>query len=218
MSAHARWRDPSSATRLGLCIAAAVAAASLASGETRRYDVRDRDSRLGVHVGRAGLLKLFGHDHWIEARSFTGWVHWSEEEAQSSEFHLEIDAGSLDVADEASSDDDRREVQSTMESRALGLPESRVIRFDSTEVRIDERDDGSYRLRVTGTLALRGVEARVEVPLALELAGGRLVARGSVEIDGRDWGVPQIAAAGGSVKTKNELRIDFELVAIAPVP
>jgi hypothetical protein len=35
-----------------------------------------------------------------------------------------------------------------------------------------------------------------------------------MELDSKNWGVPQISAVGGSVKTKGELQLDFEIVAV----
>jgi hypothetical protein len=35
-----------------------------------------------------------------------------------------------------------------------------------------------------------------------------------MELDGRTWAVPQIAAVGGSVKTKEELQLAFEIAAV----
>jgi hypothetical protein len=34
-----------------------------------------------------------------------------------------------------------------------------------------------------------------------------------MELESQNWGVPQISAVGGSVKTKEELRLAFEIAA-----
>jgi len=34
-----------------------------------------------------------------------------------------------------------------------------------------------------------------------------------MELESQNWGVPQISAVGGSVKTKEELQLTFEIVA-----
>jgi polyisoprenoid-binding protein YceI len=69
-------------------------------------------------------------------------------------------------------------------------------------------------LKLRGTLSLRGVTKPVEVPVALEVAGDRLTAKGEMELQSGDWGVPQISAVGGSVKTKQELKLAYEIVAV----
>ena len=50
--------------------------------------------------------------------------------------------------------------------------------------------------------------------MTLEVGEGRLTAKGEMELDAKNWGVPQISAAGGSVKTKDELKLTYEIVAV----
>jgi len=178
------------------------------------YRVVTEESRMTVHVGTAGLFKVFGHEHNIQVKGIAGRVEWNPEAPASSRFTLEVDASSLTVADEELSEKDRAQVQSDMETKALALPQNPKIIFVSTEVRVEKSEGASRRLKLRGTLSLRGVTKPVEVPLTLEVAEGRLTAKGEMELDGKNWGVPQIAAVGGSVKTKEELQLAFEIVAV----
>jgi polyisoprenoid-binding protein YceI len=192
-----------------LSFALAVSAAV----EPAAYKVVAAESRMTVHVGTAGLFKVFGHEHNIEAKGITGSVDWDPDAPASSRFVLEIDAASFVVADEELSEEDRAQVQSDMESKALALSENPKIVFQSTEVVAEKSEGTSQRLKIRGTLSLRGVTKPVEVPVTLALAEGRLTAKGEMELDGKTWGVPQISAAGGSVKTKEELKLTYEIVA-----
>jgi polyisoprenoid-binding protein YceI len=167
-----------------------------------------------VEVGRAGLFKMFGHDHHIEVRSFTGSIDWNAERPEESSFRLEVDAASLTVADEGLSEDDRGQVQSDMEKQALALAENPTIVFQSTEVRRKKSDGATQRLEIAGTLALRGVSGRIEVPASITADGGRLRIAGEIELDAGNWGVPQISAMGGSIKTSEKLNLSFDLVAV----
>ena len=178
------------------------------------YRVVTEESRMTVHVGTAGLFKVFGHEHNIQVKGIAGRVEWNPEAPASSRFTLEVDASSLTVADEELSEKDRAQVQSDMETKALALPQNPKIIFVSTEVRVEKSEGASRRLKLRGTLSLRGVTKPVEVPLTLEVAEGRLTAKGEMELDGKNWGVPQIAAVGGSVKTKEELQLAVEIVAV----
>jgi len=177
------------------------------------YTVDASESRLVVEVGRAGFLKLFGHDHRIRVERFTGEVAWDAEAPERSRFSLDVDAASLVVADEEVSEADRAQIQSDMEAKALDLPGHPRITFTSSSVERSGSGEGVERLKVTGTLALRGVEKRLTVPLEVRVEEGRVVARGEVELESDAWGVPQVSAAGGSVKTSKELGVSFEIVA-----
>ncbi|HEY7817779.1 MAG TPA: YceI family protein [Vicinamibacteria bacterium] len=178
------------------------------------YKVAADQSRMTVHVGTAGLFKMFGHDHNIEVKGIAGSVDWDPEAPSSSRVVLEIEAASLTVADEELSEEDRAQVQSDMESKALALPENSKIVFQSTEVQVEKSEGASHRLKLRGTLSLRGVTKPVEVPVTVEASEGRLSAKGEMELDSKFWGVPQISAAGGSVKTKEELKLAYEIVAL----
>lgn len=177
------------------------------------YRVVAEKSRMTVHVGTAGLFKMFGHEHQIEVRRIEGRVDWDAEAPASSRFVLEIDASSLTVADEELSEKDRAQVQSDMETKALALSENPRIVFESTEVKVEKTGGTNRRLTLRGTLSLRGMTKPVEVPLTLDVAEDRLTAKGEMELDSKTWSVPQITAVGGSVKTKQELKISFEVVA-----
>jgi polyisoprenoid-binding protein YceI len=185
-----------------------------APAEPDVYKVAAEESRMTVQVGTAGLFKMFGHEHEIAVRGLSGEVAWDSEAPVRSRFVLAIDAASLSVADEALSEEDRAQVQSEMEAKALALPQNPRIVFESTEVRVEKVEGDRRHLKLRGTLSLRGVSKPLEVPLRLEFAEGRVTAKGEMELESKDWGVPQIAAIGGSVKTKQDLGIAFEIVAV----
>ena len=210
--------------RLGavFLLVAACASMSSTSGTSRAqlqtYRVVAEESRFDVHVGRSGLFKMFGHDHVIRVGSFTGTVVWESAEPEAARFVLEVDAASLFVAEveDGLSEDDRATVQDTMETEALAVAEHATISFKSTRVEIRRSDSGEHRLEITGELALRGVRRELDVPMTLSFDGERdiLIARGKFELDSKEWGVPQISVLGGSVKTKTELGLEFEIVAV----
>lgn len=179
------------------------------------YDVVVEGSEIVIEVGRAGLFKMFGHDHRIRARDFEGRVEWNAADPTASRFQLEVDASSLYVADEDVSEEDREAIQADMESKALSVDEHATIVFESTRVVVDRAREGKdYRLEVRGTLTLRGVAREIEVPLVANVSQDRFTAAGELELPSDEWGVPQISVAGGTVKTKKELPIQFTLVAV----
>lgn len=200
--------------RLWLSTALLLLVASEARPQ-RTYRVDAEGSRILVDVGSAGLFGVFGHDHTIRADRFRGEVQWNEARPERSRFTLEVDAASLTVADEDVSAEDRAQIQSDMESKALDLPERSEITFTSTAVEVRSSKNGVHRLNVTGTFSLRGVSRPLEVPFTLEVSADRLVAEGELELASDEWGVPQISVAGGTVKTSEDLGITFEIVALS---
>lgn len=178
------------------------------------YQVKTAESRFTIEVGRAGLFKVFGHDHLIVVDRFTGEVDWNANAPAESRFILDVDAASLRVADDEVSEEDRGKIQSDMESKALALPANPHIRFESTRVEVQRVNGAAFQFKVKGTLSLRGVEKPFEIPLTLTMDGDRATAKGEVALQSDKWGVPQVSAVGGSVKTKSDLKLHFEIVAV----
>ncbi len=206
-------------TRPGTVFATFIAATTVSSffiaaaAEPQSFRVVSEESEFLVHVGRAGLFKVLGHDHRIRVGNFTGTIRWDTDAPERSEFTLEVDAASLYVADDELSDGDRNDVQANMETEALGLPAHPTISFVSARVDVAGQNAGEHLLKVAGELTLRGVRGPLEIPLALSRVDGRLIARGGFELESKDWNVPQISALGGSVKTNTDLKLEFEIVA-----
>ena len=102
--------------------------------------------------------------------------------------------------------DKRAEVQARMQGPEV-LDGSRYpdIRFASTRIDLG----GADQWRVTGDLTLHGVTR----PLTFAVTRRDRHFRGMASIRQRDFGIRPIRIAGGTVKVKDELRIDFDIVA-----
>jgi polyisoprenoid-binding protein YceI len=176
------------------------------------FSIQPTESRFTVKVGKAGFLKAFGHEHLIEIHGIVGDIDWRPDSPEMSSIRIEIDANSLVVIDEGISDADKATVQAEMETTALDVTNYPKIVFVSKELSVS-RGDGERKGNLKGELTLRGVTDEVKILLTLTVGEQELRAQGVFKIKGSDFGVPQIKAAGGSVKTKDELDLTFDLVA-----
>jgi polyisoprenoid-binding protein YceI len=157
-------------------------------------------SILTIHVYKAGLFSAFGHNHEISAPIQSG--SFSE---TPPEVELSVEARKLRVLDTDVSDKDRNQIQATMLGpQVLDSEKFPEIQFQSKQV---ERL-GEDKWVVHGNLVLHGQTRRVEVKV--ERQSGRYF--GSVELKQKDFGIAPVSIAGGSVKVKNEVRIDFQIV------
>ena len=68
---------------------------------------------------------------------------------------------------------------------------------------------------MTGDLDLHGVTRSVTLPLRVELAADALTATGKTTLRHSDFGMKPVSAGGGTVKVKNEIGVDFRIVARA---
>lgn len=172
-------------------------------------------SKLELDVYREGLLKIFGHDHRIVAKEFTGLVLLDPEKMENSSVTFVVQAKSLAVVDPGESDKDRREVQAAMEGdKVLQVEKFPRIAFASTGVTQAKKTGESWELTLAGTLDLHGVKKPVFFPLKLLLEDGQLRAQGELFLRQSDFGMTPIRAGGGAVRVRDRVRIRFEIVAV----
>ncbi|MFB3813510.1 MAG: YceI family protein [Terriglobales bacterium] len=173
----------------------------LVSAQTRSIDVTR--SRMTVHAFKSGLFSAFGHDHVIQAPIEQGQVRTQEPAA----IEFVIDSRRLKVLDPDLPANKRAEVQRTMHSADVldseRLPE---IRFSSGSV----EQAGADRWKVRGLLVVRGRASEVVADVA-EQNGAY---RGSAKIKQRDFGIKPVSVAGGTIKVKDELLIEFEIALV----
>jgi polyisoprenoid-binding protein YceI len=181
------------------------------------YMINPGESRIELTVFKAGVLKLFGHDHQIAARQFAGNVQMMEGRIVESSLTLSIEAGSLTVLDPDSPETERGKVQDTMlGAQVLDVRTYPTISFSSTSVRSVKESNNDWEVIVAGMLNLHGVEKAISIPVRVHPENGRLRAQGEVSISQSDFGITPIAVAGGTIRVKNEVRVRFSIVASRP--
>ena len=157
-------------------------------------------SVLTVHVYKTGLFSAFAHNHEIRAAIQSG--SFSED---NPSVDFTVDSRNLKVLDVEASDSERRTIQETMLGpKVLDSERFPEIHFRSTS--IHRMAEGKWA--VNGDLTLHGQTRRIKVDV--ESQAGRY--RGSAELQQKDFGITPVSVAGGSVKAKNEVRVEFEIV------
>jgi polyisoprenoid-binding protein YceI len=162
-----------------------------------------------INVGSAGLFSAFGHDHSIEAQKISGCARLDPKEITRSSIKLDFATNGIRVLDPKESAKDRAEVQKTMETEVLLVSQFPQVTFESTSV---ERAGESNRFRVHGNLTIRGKTQPVVILVTLaRLDNGTYRANGEYKFKQSSFGIKPVKVAGGAVKVKDELEIDFEL-------
>jgi len=152
-----------------------------------------------VRVSKSGALSMFGHNHEISAAVGSGKV-----DTGARQVELSVDASTLRVRDPEASEKDRAEVQKTMLGpEVLDVEHYKEMVFRSTSA--DAAGAGAWN--VHGTLALHGQTKPITVRVT-EKAGHY---SGQAALKLSDFGIQQIKAAGGAVKVKDEIRIEFDI-------
>ena len=191
----------------------AVLSGGRAGAAEHAYSVVAGESRCAVHVGRAGLFKFAGHEHEVLAGSLTGRILADPEALERSSVRLSFEAGALRVSGQGEPAEDVPKVQEAMLGpRVLDVARFPTVVFESRGVAGKALGGAAYELQLQGELSLHGQTRTVALPLRVELTAGRLVATGRTKLRQSDYGIRPISVAG-VVKVKDELTIDFAIVA-----
>ena len=158
-----------------------------------------RQSTITIHVGKSGLFSGFGHNHVISAP-----IEHAVIDAKSKTASITVLTKQLRVVDPDASEKDRAEIQATMLGpKVLDAQKYPQIRFTST--RIEQAGPG--RFQVTGKLELHGISKELEFPVSA--TAGRYT--GKTKLKQTDFGIQPVAVAGGTVKVKDEVEIEFDV-------
>jgi YceI-like protein len=180
-------------------ILAFIAFSCLVLAETR-HQIDVQKSVLTIRVYKSGLFSAFAHDHEIRAPIQSGSF---DEQKRMVEF--KVRSADLKVLDPGASDNERSQVQSTMLSpKVLDPGKFPEIAFHSTS--IDAAGEGKWN--VQGELTLHGVTR----PVKIDVAGANGSYRGSVRLRQTEFGITPVTIGGGSIKVKDEVRIEFEIL------
>lgn len=156
-------------------------------------------SAITIHVGKTGLFSGFGHNHTITAP-----IEHAAINSESKTAIISVLTKDLKVTDPDASEKDRAEIQATMMGPkvldALRYPE---IRFVST--RIEQTAPG--RFQVTGNLELHGITKQLQFPVSS--TAGHFT--GKTKLKQTDFGIQPVSVAGGTVKVKDEIEIEFDV-------
>ncbi len=172
----------------------------LLTAQSRPMDIAK--STLTVFAYKSGLFSFAAHDHEVAAPIASGTI---DESGQPS-VAVKIDARQMRVLDPKASAKDRAEIQQTMLSDkvldAMRYPE---IAFTSTSI----RPAGRKKWTVNGNLTLHGQTH----PVTMEVIQQYANYVGTATIKQRDFGIAPISLAGGTIKVKDEVKIQFSIVA-----
>jgi polyisoprenoid-binding protein YceI len=183
---------------LTLVVSALVGHFQPAQAATQDIDVEH--STLTIRVYKTGLFSAFAHDHEINAPIRQGGF---DEDKQTVD--LNVDARTLRVVDPGVSASDRMQIQATMLGpKVLDSDQFQEIKFHSTSV--ERAGEGKWTLN--GELTLHGQTH----PVKVEVQGEKGHYRGSAVLKQKNFGITPVSIAGGSVKVKDEIRVEFDIV------
>jgi YceI-like protein len=158
-------------------------------------------STVTVRVFKSGLFRAFADDHVIEAPLAEGLL----DDSATPNVSIAIDVRDMRVLDPGLSPKDRREVQGRMlGSEVLDADRFPHIRFRSVAI----QNSDAARWSIQGELEVHGQTRQVRVNVVRDQGHYK----GSTTLKQSEFGITPISIVGGTVKVKDELKIDFDVV------
>jgi polyisoprenoid-binding protein YceI len=162
-------------------------------------------STITVFAYKSGLFSFAAHDHEVAAPIASGTI----DQSAGPSVALKIDARKMKVLDPKVSNKDRAEIQQTMLSeKVLHATRYPEIAFTSTSI----RPAGRKKWTVTGNLTLHGHTR----PVTMEVIQQYENFVGTATIKQRDFGIAPISLGGGTIKVKDEVKIQFQVATASP--
>jgi polyisoprenoid-binding protein YceI len=156
-------------------------------------------SVITVRVYKSGLFSAFADNHEIRAPISSGLV-----DAAGQRVELVVDSQKLVVLDPNLPQEKRQQVQERMLGpEVLNANQFHEIRFQANHIKEETAD----HFLVAGTLSLHGKTR----PISLRIVRSNGNYRGDAMLKQRDFGITPVTVAGGTVKVKDELKIEFEI-------
>jgi hypothetical protein len=174
------------------------------SADAQSHAIDTKRSTVTVRVFKSGLFRAFADDHVIAAPLAEG----SLDDSSSPSARFAIDVRAMRVLDPNLSPDKRAEVQTRMlSSEVLDPDRFPQIRFRSMTI---QQQGAANRWSIQGELEVHGQTRAVKVDVVRE----RGHYKGSTSLKQSDFGITPISIAGGTVKVRDELTIDFDIAAM----
>ena len=167
-------------------------------GQSQPIDVQS--SKLTIHVYKTGLFSFAAHDHEIVAPITVGAIS----DGKKASVSLRVDARQLQVLDQKESAGNRAKIQKTMLGpEVLDSERFPEIVFHSIEV----RSIAIGQWNVKGELTLHGQTK----PVTVEVRRAHNTYTGTAQLKQTEFGITPVSIAGGTVKVKDEIKIEFEI-------
>jgi polyisoprenoid-binding protein YceI len=178
-----------------------------------RYRIDASKSRFLVRAFAGGVFSAFAHDHTIAVRAFDGQARFTPGDPKSASLRVTIKAGSLAVIDKIS-EEDRKEIESTMRENVLEISKYPEITFSSTSVSASKHPEGHYEVTISGDLTLHGVTRNRRITATVDFDGDTLRVKGEFSLLQTDYEITPVSIALGTIRVKDELRLLFDVIAI----
>jgi polyisoprenoid-binding protein YceI len=169
-------------------------------------------SRVTARAFATGLLASLGHNPSFAVRQFTGEASFPPGVPDQGSVRVVVQAASFELTDQVS-DKDRREIERTTRSDVLEVSRFPEIVFEASNPSMSKGGEGHYWANITGKLALHGITQTQQVSAQVSITDSELRVSGELTIRQSSFGIKPVSVAGGTLKIKDDVKVNFDFVA-----
>jgi len=188
----------------------------------RRFRLRSEQSRLLVLVYRDGRLANLGHNHVVSSNDLQGEIYLTDDLSNSSfEVRLPVTTMEVDLPrNRAEAGDDfpgELEPDAVNGTRANMLGDQQLDAEAWPEIIMRSRwvRGAAPDIVVQVEIAVRSHVHAIEIPMQVAVSGEQITATGRFQVNQIDLGMEPFSVMMGALKVRDELDIQFSLVAEA---
>ena len=180
--------------------------------EPVKFIVDASGSRFTVQAFATGLLSAFGHNPTIGIRDFEGQVQFVPETYEGALLRLTLRTNAMEVLDEMKIDD-RKKMEQLMNESVLDVEHFPTVEYKSKAITVEKQANDLLRANAAGELSFHGVMQPLSLDARIMNLGPILRISGQFSLRQSDYGIKPVSFAGGTLRLKDELKFNFDLVA-----
>jgi polyisoprenoid-binding protein YceI len=176
-----------------------------------KFKIDAAASRFTVQAFATGLLSAFGHNPTIAIRDYDGEIQLNPDTIDAS-VRVTVRTSAMEVVDEMKNDD-RKKLEQAMYDQVLEPNRFPTAVYESKQIRVQKDSAEQWRVHVTGELSFHGVTQSHSFDARVNYMGTMMRIAGDFPLRQSDYGIKPVSFAGGVLKSKDELKFNFEMVA-----
>lgn len=180
--------------------------------EPVKFIIDASGSRFTVQAFATGLLSAFGHNPTIGIRDFEGQVQFVPETYEGALLRLTLRTNAMEVLDEMKIDD-RKKMEQLMNESVLDVEHFPTVEYKSKAITVEKQANDLLRANAAGELSFHGVMQPLSLDARIMNLGPILRISGQFSLRQSDYGIKPVSFAGGTLRLKDELKFNFDLVA-----
>jgi polyisoprenoid-binding protein YceI len=177
-----------------------------------KFKIDAAGSRFTVQAFATGLLSAFGHNPTIAIRDYDGEIQFNPDTIDNASVRVTVRTSAMEVVDEMKNDD-RKKLEQAMYDQVLEPNRFPTAVYESKQITVQKDSAEQWRVHVAGELSFHGATQSHSFDARVNHMGTTMRIVGEFPLRQSDYGIKPVSFAGGALKSKDELKFNFEMVA-----